>query len=101
MTASQDPVICTLTPPDLAAQARRWEELIGRATTGRTETKQGLRICFRPDAADELRALVTAERGCCPWAAWMVESSPATLVLEVTATADGIAALHAMFTLPA
>jgi hypothetical protein len=101
MTTSPDPVACTLTPAGLTAQARRWEKLMGRAMTGRTETRQGLRICVRPDAADELRALVAVERTCCRWAAWTVESSPAPLVLEVTATADGVTALHAMFTLPA
>ena len=100
MTASQGLVACTLTPDDLAAQARRWEELMGWAMTGRTETACGLRICFRPGAGDELRALAAVERECCPWAAWRVESSPAALVLEVTSTAGGIAALHAMFTSP-
>ncbi len=100
MTAPQDPVVCTLTAADLAAQARRWEELVGRAMTARTETECGLRIRFRPEAGDELRALVAVERECCPWAAWTIESNPATLVLEVKATAEGITALHAMFTPP-
>src|SRR6202044_2106707 len=100
MTAPQDPVACTLTADDLAAQVRRWEELMEEAMTGRTGTECGLRICFRPGAGDELRALVAVERRCCPWAAWTVDSSPAALVLEVKATAEGIAALHAMFIPP-
>jgi hypothetical protein len=66
------PVACTLGMAGLAAQARRWERLMARALTGRDETPEGLRLSFRPEAEEELRALVAVETGCCAWAAWTV-----------------------------
>ena len=38
---------------------------MARALTGRAETADGLRLTFRPEAEDELRALVAVETGCC------------------------------------
>ena len=91
------PVACTLTAGGLAAQRRRWEQLMARALTGRAETADGLRLSFRPEAEDELRALVAVETECCPWATWTVERSAETIVLDVRSTAEGVAALHGMF----
>ena len=71
--AKTTPVACTLTPAELAAQAERWHRLIAQAMTERAETWDGLRICSAPEAEEELRALVTAETRCCPWATWTVE----------------------------
>jgi hypothetical protein len=93
------PVTCTLTPAELAAQGKRWEQLIARAMTERAETPDGLRICFRPErgAEEELRALVAVETECCPWAAWTVEPDAGMIVLDVRSTAEGVATLHGMF----
>jgi hypothetical protein len=91
------PVACTLTPAGLAAQAGRWQRLIAQAGTGRTETAAGLRLSFRPDAEDELRALVAVETECCQWATWTVERTAETVVLDVSSSAEGAAALRGMF----
>ena len=97
------PIACTLNPAGLAAQAERWARLAARAGTGRTETAAGLRMTFRPDAEDELRALVAVEAECCAWAAWTVEPAAGAVVLDVRAAAEraegaeGITALHLMF----
>lgn len=91
------PVACTLTAGDLAAQRRRWEQLMARALTGRAETADGLRLSFRPEAEDELRDLVAVETGCCAWAAWTVEPTAGAVVLDVRSAAEGIATVHAMF----
>ena len=77
------PVACTLGVAGLAAQRRRWEQLMARALTGRAETTDGLRLSFRPEAEDELRALVAVEAGCCAWAAWTVEPTAGAVVLDV------------------
>ena len=96
------PVACTLSSAGLATRSLRWEQLVARAMTGRAETGDGLRLCFRPEpgAGDELRALAAAESECCPWAAWAVrEDAAGQLELDVrSASADGITALHGMFT---
>src|SRR5580704_17521324 len=94
------PVACTLSSAGLAAQRSRWEQLIARAMTERAETVEGVRISFVPGADDELRALVAVETECCPWATWTVERATGTIVLHVRSTADGIGALHSMFTSP-
>jgi hypothetical protein len=92
------PIACTLTSADQAAQAGRWERLLARAMTGQTETADGLRISFRPDAEEELRALVAVESECCSWAAWTVRRNSGAIVLDVRAAAEGVAALRTMFT---
>jgi len=57
------PIACTLSVADLRAQAQRWQRLMTRALTERSETADGLRLTFRPEAEDELRALVAVETG--------------------------------------
>lgn len=92
------PIACTLGVADLRAQARRWEQLMARALTGRDETPDGLRLSFRREAEDELRALVAVETGCCAWATWTGEPTDGAVVLDVRSADEGIATLHGMFT---
>jgi len=73
---------------------------MARALTGRAETTGGLRLSFRPDAEDDLRALVAVEAECCAWAAWTVEPTAGAVVLDVRSAAEGaegVAALRLMF----
>jgi hypothetical protein len=91
------PVACTLGATGLAAQRRRWEHLMARGLTGRYETPDGLRLSFRPEAEDELRALIAVETGCCAWATWTVEPTAGAVVLDVRSADEGIATLHTMF----
>jgi hypothetical protein len=91
------PIACTLGLADLAGQARRWEGLMAQALTERSETADGLRLTFRPDAEDELRDLVAVETGCCAWATWTVEPTAGAVVLDVRSANEGIATLHTMF----
>lgn len=95
--AETTPVACTLAPADLAAQGERWHRLMARAMTERVETADGLRICFRPEAEEELRALVAVETECCSWATWTVERNAGTIVLDVRSSAVGVATLAGMF----
>jgi hypothetical protein len=95
--ATSIPVACTLGAADLAAQHRRWEQLMAQALTERSETADGLRLTFRPEAEAELRALVAVETGCCAWAAWTVEPTAGAVVLDVRSADEGIATLHTMF----
>jgi len=95
--AKSIPVACTLGVAGLAAQGGRWQRLMARALMGRAETADGLRLTFRPEAQDELRALVAVETGCCAWAAWTVEPTAGAVVLDVRSADEGIATLHTMF----
>jgi hypothetical protein len=96
------PIACTLTAAGFAAQARRWEQLIARAMTGRAETEKGLRLSFRPEPGieDELRALVAVETECCAWAAWTVKRTAGEVVLDIRSTAEGAATLRHMLAAP-
>jgi hypothetical protein len=91
------PVACTLTASGLRGQIQRWQRLMARAMTERAETADGLRISFRPEAEDELRALVAVETECCAWATWTVEQTVGALTLHIRSAAEGVAALHGMF----
>jgi len=95
--AKSIPVACTLGVAGLAAQGRRWQRLMARALKGRAETADGLLLTFRPEAEDELRALVAVEVGCCAWAAWTVEPTAGAVVLDVRSAGEGVATLHSMF----
>ena len=92
------PVACTLGVASLAAQRRRWEQLMSRALIARDETPDGLRLSFRPEAEKELRALVAVETGCCAWATWTVEPAAGVIVLDVRSADEGITTVRSMFT---
>jgi hypothetical protein len=92
------PIACTLGATGLAAQRRRWDQLMARALTGRDDIPDGLRLSFRPEAEDELRALVAVEAGCCAWATWTVEPAAGAVVLDVRSADEGVATLRGMFT---
>jgi hypothetical protein len=98
-TGGTEPVACTLTSADLAAQADGWKRLIARAMTECTRTADGLRMSFRPEPGveEELRRLVAVESVCCSWAAWAVETDAGAPVLDVRSAGEGVAALHGMF----
>ena len=91
-------IACTLSSADLAPQPGRWQELIARAMTERTETTDGLRMSFRPEPGveKELRKLAAAENECCRWASWAVEANAEAIALDVRSTGPGVAALHGM-----
>jgi len=93
------PIACTLSAAGQVDQARRWRELLAHACIARASTEHGIRLDFRnePTVERTLRGLVVVEADCCPWATWRVSHERALLVLHVTSTGDGVAALHAMF----
>jgi len=95
--AKTTPVACTLPLAGLAARAERWHRLMARAMTERAETADGLRIRFRLEAEEELRALVAVETECCQWAIWTVERDAGTIVLDLRSTVVGVATLAGMF----
>jgi hypothetical protein len=97
---SDEPTVaCTLDRAGLAAQAARWSALRRRAETRQRATPDGKRVHFRaePGVREELEALVTVENECCSWARWTVEEEDGEVVLAVSSTGHGVAALQAMF----
>jgi hypothetical protein len=92
-------IACDLGEEKAATQTERWLRLGRQAGLGRAETDDGLEIRFRDEAAveRELRDLVSVESKCCAWARWEVHRAGGELVMRVTSTPEGAAALHAMF----
>lgn len=91
-------IACDLGDQKAATQAERWLRLGREAALGRAETAHGLEIRFRDEAVErELRDLVFVESRCCAWARWEVRRAGGELVLQVSSTPEGAAALRAMF----
>ncbi len=92
-------IACTLGGQRAAGQAERWLRLGRDAGLGRAATADGLEIRFRDEAAveRELRDLVSVESDCCAWARWEVRRAGGELVMRVSSTPEGAAALRAMF----
>jgi hypothetical protein len=92
-------IACELSGDEASGRTERWMRLGRHAGLGRVETEDGLRIRFRDEPAveRELRALATAESSCCAWARWEVCRADGELVMRVSSTPEGAAALHAMF----
>jgi len=92
-------IACDLSVADAATQEQRWLRLGRDAALGRTETPDGLEFRFRGGAEveRELRDLIAVESDCCAWAQWEVRHAGGELVMRVTSTPEGAAALHAMF----
>jgi hypothetical protein len=91
-------IVCDLGEDKAATQTERWLRLGRQAGLGRAETADGLEVRFRDEAAveQELRDLVSVEGKCCAWAQWEVHRADGELVMRVTSTPKGAAALHAM-----
>lgn len=97
------PVACSLSQPDLAQRAKRWQALAGQAEPQVTRTDSGLRLALPagPGIAAEVNELAELERDCCAFARWSVTSEKDRVVLDVTADdTEAIAAIHAMFAQP-
>jgi hypothetical protein len=93
-------VACSLDESDLKDRRGRWLQLTERAAIDVVTTADGQRLLFRiaPGIEAELRQLAELERDCCAFAEWTVHAGGDALVLDVTAeSAEGIAAVHAMF----
>ncbi len=98
MTANSS-IACSLTAAGLSDRQGAWQRLTARALCERQMTARGVRLVFAPEPGvqSELRELALLEQECCAFADWRVEDHGDRLVLEVSAEADGVGALHAMF----
>jgi len=83
-------------PPRRRNDGCGWD---GRPDSAAPRPADGLEIRFRDEAAveRELRDLVSVESNCCAWARWEVDRADGELVMRVSSTPEGAAALHAMF----
>jgi hypothetical protein len=100
MMTCMERVACTLDLSPMRKRRRRWLTLADGAFVERVETTEGLRLVFRQgDGVEaELRELAHLESECCAFARWTVDTGDGLAMLDVTgASAEAVAALHAMF----
>jgi hypothetical protein len=90
------PIACTLTGASLEERAT-WLGRLGKAglIEGVREGDQ-LRLRFRAEVGDDVRALVRAENECCPFLLFHLESGAAEVALAVTGPSEAGPVLDAM-----
>ena len=81
------PPACTLGPGDGPARLRRWEALAATASPVARLRDHELEVRYEPGpgVAEELRALIAAERVCCPFATWELDDADGRPVLRIAA----------------
>jgi hypothetical protein len=80
----QLPIACTLSGASLAERAVWLRRLGDAALIEGARHGDGLELRFRPDAADDVRELVRAERGCCPFLGFELDESSHAIRVSIT-----------------
>lgn len=94
-TPAEDiPIACSLSAADLGNREVEWRALLGASLVRGERIPSGVRITVQPGASRELQRLIDLERSCC---AWMQFSFEAPETVAITAAAEGIDVLVAMF----
>jgi hypothetical protein len=88
------PIACSLSAADLGNRQVEWRALLGASLVSGERIPSGVRITVQPGASGELRRLIDLERSCC---AWMRFNFEAPETVAITAAAEGVDVLVAMF----
>jgi hypothetical protein len=94
-----EPIACTLTPEARAARGGELAALAARALRSRERTDAGERLTFAggADVERELRAVVAAERSCCPFLAFDLDRSGERVTLAVSGPAEARPIIEELF----
>ena len=100
MTRRLELISCSLSASELAERRAAWQSVRERLqVVGRDRFPGGFRLRFR-GTHDDIEAageLVAAERTCCGWAEWQLDSTPDGAILTVSGREDFIAPLAPAF----
>ena len=88
---------CSLSAGDYADRRAAWDRLNARALREQRKTPAGMELRFAREAEADLRELARLEAECCSFADWNVRPDGAEVRLEVTAPAESVPAVHALF----
>ena len=89
------PIACTLGSEDHKDRRERWLRLIEETRL----TPRGVQLRLRNTGGveEEARELVELERDCCSFARWAMVTDRPAVVVDITASGEGVKALHALF----
>jgi hypothetical protein len=87
-------IACSLSAADLGNREVEWRALLSASLVSGERIPSGVRITVQPSASAELRRLIDLERGCC---AWMQFNFEAPETVAITAAAEGVDVLVAVF----
>lgn len=95
-------IACSLRPAELSDRRAAWERLTERALLERRPIPAGVQVVFAAleGVEGELHELARLEARCCSFADWKVEPRDEEVVLEVTAPAEAVDAVRALFDSP-
>jgi hypothetical protein len=88
--------VCGLSDSERSERARRWRRL-EPLIHGARRCPSGFRVTFGRAALAEVQSLVEAERRCCGWADWNVDSTTEGAQLVVTGSPEDLAVLAEAF----
>ncbi len=88
------PIACSLSTADLGDREVEWRALLDTSLVMGERIPSGVRITVQPSGSAELQRLIELERSCCAWMQFKFDS-PETVA--ITASADGVDVLVAMF----
>ena len=85
--AEDIPVVCTLDSDTMAGRLRRIQALTDTSLLSHEVQGGRLRLAYRLEAAEQLRAIVELERGCCAFLDFEVQEWARFVGLTITAPA--------------
>jgi DNA-binding transcriptional MerR regulator len=99
---SGEPIACTLGPDEMGDRITAWHRTLSGASPARERIEGGVRVRL-PRATDlaELARLIADEQTCCSFFTFALTVSQESVVLDVTAPADGLPMVHALVGEPA
>ena len=83
--AEQTAIACTLDSGTMAARLDRIKAFTHASLLSHEQREGKVRIVYRRDAADELRAIVELERRCCAFLRFDVHEAGRSVVLTISA----------------
>ena len=92
---SRLPIACSLPLAEGGRRVAQWRALADDYLLERSRTPETLTLRYAPvdDARARLSRLAEAERDCCSYVDWTVETGPGALRLIVTGTEDALTSL--------
>ncbi len=96
---SELPAACSLQAAQLGDRRAVWERLAERALRETRCATGGVQLVYAgaEETQRELEELARLEAECCAFAEWRVTRRGEEILLDVTAAADGVAAVRALF----